>query len=225
MEADSNVVEYEIILNSVFQQKQTENSFTANNLDEGTHEIKVRARDSVGNFSAYGSHKVTIDLTSPSVPDPSTESPTNNDSPTWSWSANPDAIEYEITLDGVILGSQTETTFTMPSLEDGDHEIKIRAKDSVGNYSAFGIHVVTIDTTPPAIPSPTTSSPINNVNPEWTWSENEDVVEYEVILNEVVQGNQTHNSFKQRHLQMVVMKLKFVQRMQLEIIVLLEVTW
>ena len=52
----------------------------------------------------------------------------------------------------------------MPSLEDGFHEIKVRAKDSVGNWSQYGTHVVEIDTIPPTIPTPTTSSTVNNTN-------------------------------------------------------------
>ena len=64
-DADDDVVEYEIKLDSISQGTQTENSFTASNLSEGNHEIKVRARDSVGNYSAFGSHVVSIDLTSP----------------------------------------------------------------------------------------------------------------------------------------------------------------
>ena len=40
-----------------------------------------------------------------------------------------DAIEYEITIDNALIGTQTENSFTSTILSDGNHEIKVRAKD------------------------------------------------------------------------------------------------
>ena len=93
------------------------------------HEIKVRAKDEVGNFSDYGVNVVLIDTTAPSVPSPSTLSPTSNDRPIWTWAEIDDAILYEVTLNNIVIGNQTETIFSSnENLNDGTHELKIRSK-------------------------------------------------------------------------------------------------
>ena len=47
-----------------------ENSFTATTLSDGNHEIKIRAKDAVGNLSAFGTHNVLIDTIAPETPTP-----------------------------------------------------------------------------------------------------------------------------------------------------------
>ena len=68
------------MIDDIFQAKQNTTSFTASNLTEGTHEIKICATDSVGNKSEYGSHVVSIDLSAPNIPHPKTITPTSNTS-------------------------------------------------------------------------------------------------------------------------------------------------
>ena len=183
-------------MNNVIQQTQTETSFTPSALFEGANEIRVRAKDSVGNFSNYGSHIVYIDLTAPITPTPNTNTPTSNNRPRWTWSNISDAILYEVTLDGVVVSDQTISIFTSNTeLSDGTHELKVRAKDNVGNYSEYGVHTILVDTNSPNIPSPTTSTPTSDNTPTWTWSAISDAVEYEVKLNGVVQQIQTATSF------------------------------
>ena len=156
---------YEITLDNILIGTQTSNNYVANNLSEGSHEIKVRAKDSVGNYSEYGTHIVVVDLTAPNTPNPSSISPTNNVSPTWSWSQNTDVEEYEIILDTISLGTQSENSFTAYNLSEGEHTIKVRAKDSVGNLSAFGTHTIEIDTTPNDVPTPLTTTPTKDQTP------------------------------------------------------------
>ena len=69
-------------------------------------------------------------------------------------------------------------------MTDGEHEIKVRAKDSVGNYSSFGSHTVVVDTTATEIPSPFTITPTSNNKPTWNWQHIPNAVSYEVYLNE-----------------------------------------
>ena len=192
-----DAVLYEVVLNNIPQGQQSENTFTSNiKLTDGLHEIRVRAKDSVGNYSAYGSHIVIVDLTAPNILEPNTESPTNNNKPLWIWNSIHDAVVYEVTLDGEIQGTQNNTTFK-PSftLIDGEHELKVRAKDEVGNFSDYGVNVVIIDTTAPSVPSPTTTSPTSNDRPVWTWQEIDDAILYEITLNNIVIGNQTETIF------------------------------
>ena len=142
-------IEYEVTLNDVFQKNTTSSQFTSNLLAEGNHEIKVRAKDVVGNYSEIGSHIVTIDISSPNIPQLSAVSPTNNNRPTWSWSEISDAVEYEIKLNDVIQGTQTETSYTPNyDLKDGSHVLEVRAKDNVGNYSNYGSLIIVVDTIP-----------------------------------------------------------------------------
>ena len=161
-----DAVEYEITIDNVLVQSQSENIFNvSSNLSEGEHEIKVRAKDALGNYSEYGTHTIRIDLTAPNVPEPNTYSPTNNNRPTWSWSDIHDAVEYEISIDGVVVKNQKATSYTSALLDDGSHEINVRAKDNVGNWSLQGSHVVWIDTHAPDVPIPNTYSPTNNTTP------------------------------------------------------------
>ena len=192
---DDDVVEYEIIFDNISLGTQTDNSYTAYSLTEGSHTIKVRAKDSVGNLSAYGVHTIQIDTTPPDAPTPNTQTPTKDKTPTWSWSHADDVSSYEVTLNGVVIGSQTSNYFTSSTLNDGTHEIKVKAIDFAGNTSLYGSHIVTIDTTPPSIPVPTTLSPTNNRNPEWTWNQVQDAVLYEIILDGIAKGLQTGNNF------------------------------
>ena len=150
---------------------------------------------------------VYIDLTAPESPAPNSQSPTSNNRPTWTWSSISDAVEYEITLNGVIVSTQTISVFTSNTeLGDGTHEIKVRAKDAVGNYSNYGVHTILIDTNSPNIPSPSTSTPTSDNTPTWTWSAISDAVEYEIKLNGIVKQIQTTTSFTASALTNVHMK-------------------
>ena len=196
-----DAVEYEILVNNVFKTLTSENSFTSSSLSDGNHEIKVRAKDAVGNWSNYGSHIVVMDTTAPNIPVVSTNSPTNDTTPTWTWSQVTDAILYEIVLDNVVIQQQLTTIFTSSEiLTDGSHELKVRAKDAVGNWSGYGISNIVVDTTSPNIPSPSTTTPTNNPTPTWNWSAIADAVLYEVSLNGVIQGTQTNTSFTSTNL-------------------------
>ncbi|NDG53912.1 MAG: hypothetical protein EBY39_12985, partial [Flavobacteriia bacterium] len=190
-----DAVVYEVTLNESFQTEQTETYYIPNTLPQGTHTLKVRAKDLVGNWSDYGVHVVEIDTSAPSIPQPTTDTPTMNDTPTWIWSENLDAVLYEVVIDNVVKSKQTETSYTSDSLADGSHTIKVRAKDSVGNWSDFGVHTILIDTISPNIPQPSTDSPTNNNTPIWNWSEVNDAVLYEVVLDNVLQNTQTESSF------------------------------
>ena len=110
---------------TVSQGTQIENSFTATNLSEGNNTLQVRAKDAIGNWSAYGTHVVTIDITAPNIPNPSTQTPTNNSSPTWTWNANSDVVEYEIELNGNAYPNQSSASFTQIIYRTDQEEIKV----------------------------------------------------------------------------------------------------
>ena len=195
-ETIGRAVVYEVSLNDeIVVASQTSTSYTPSMLTGGFHTLKVRAKKTKGNWSEPGFHTVEIDLIAPEIPQPNTTTPTNNKTPTWTWSENEDVYEYEVILDNVIFGIQTENKFTASTLSDGTHELKVRAKDSVGNWSAFGSHTILIDTTSPNVPRPFTQSPTNNNTPSWSWLQIQDAVLYEITLNNVIQGSQESTTF------------------------------
>jgi len=53
-------------------------------LADGTY--KVYAIDAAGNLSSASSNSVTVDTTAPTAPSVSGTTPTNDTTPTWSWS-------------------------------------------------------------------------------------------------------------------------------------------
>ena len=101
----------------------------------------------------------------PPIPQPKADTPTRKTSIMWTWQEVTDAVDYEILLNDIPQDFQTNTTFLIDNLSEGNHEIKVRAKDSVGNYSDYGTHVVYVDLTSTKIPSPITTTPTNNTSP------------------------------------------------------------
>ena len=92
--------------------------FTNLDFDQIKTQIKsyLRANSDFNDFDFEGSNfSVLIDTTPPSVPKPQTNTPTNNNNPIWNWVNIPDAILYEVLIDGVVQGTQTQTSFTKNS--------------------------------------------------------------------------------------------------------------
>ena len=179
---------------------QTFTSFTSTNLSDGVHEIKVRSKDVVGNYSAFGVHSVLIDTTPPNTPTITSDSPTNNDRPEWSWNDISDAVEYNVILNDVIVSTQTETTFIpTEQLKDGTHTLKVRAKDLVGNYSDYAFNSILIDTTAPSVPAPITTSPTSNSSPTWNWNIVTTSSHMKYYLMEYLKVNKLKIHFQQIH--------------------------
>ena len=132
--------EYEITLNDVLQSSTSELFYTPNfDLSHGKNEIKVRAKDAVGNWSNYGSHIIFVDLIATDAPSPNTNTPTNNLRPTWTWEQIPDAVAYNVYINENFIKQQTKTLYQVDfDLDTGLHEIKVYAIDAVGNISDAG---------------------------------------------------------------------------------------
>ena len=180
------------VANSDVSYKSTED------LSDGEHTIEVMSEDSSGNLSDIGSHTVRIDTTPPIVPNPETTlSITNNPRPTWNWAKTADIAEFGIIFDGGTEIITQSNSFTATSdLPDGSYEIKVRAKDEVGNWSEYGTNTVVVDISSPAIPQPKTTTPTNNSQPTWTWTSVPDAVKYGVILGEESEVLITDSEYK-----------------------------
>jgi hypothetical protein len=143
-------------------------SVTSLGLSDGAYTYRVRASDAQGNASNWVSASVVIDMTAPAAPGtPSTASPTNNATPTWSWSAASDgsgaglaspayAVQWSQSpgfASGVTSDTSDTAGFTQPStLSDGTWYLRVKATDKAGNASGWsGVGSVVVDSAAPLI--------------------------------------------------------------------------
>ena len=124
-------------------------------LEEGVYTIEVVATDLAQNESDTGRGVLEIDVTAPEAPFMD-ELVTNIISPTITGSAEAGS-EVSLLLSGETYFVETNAngiwSFPIPiELLEGSYEIRMRAKDQVGNESEEGIGILVIDLTPPEIP-------------------------------------------------------------------------
>lgn len=178
---------------------------------DGAKSFSVLAYDWVGNESLVDTGIVVIDRTPPSLPTGfalSGASPTNDNTPEWTWAHHADYVTeslwgYELRLDGVdiIDVGLVESFIHSEALSDGAHTMEIRSYDNLGNRSDWSSPAtVVVDTTPLAVPGmPTAASPTNNVRPTWTWDAiydpDEDLYRYNVYLDGALLAWTTTTSF------------------------------
>jgi hypothetical protein len=110
------------------------------NLPEGTHTLRVRARDARGNMGPIAEHQVVIDRTAPGMqvrPDnggPFASTIAVTITPT---GGSPgETVTYECILDDQAL-PQCLPEMTISGLAPGPHTFRVRATDDLGNQSGF----------------------------------------------------------------------------------------
>ena len=145
-----DAIVYGVKLNNNSEIETSPTSFTPSSpLSQGNHTLQVRAKDNANNWSAYGTHTITIDTTAPAVPSPTSQTPTNDTTPTWTWSPISGAVSYRVRLNGTLQGDVSTTSYTSSNLPQGTHTIQVASVDGAGNVSAYGSHTIIIDTTAP----------------------------------------------------------------------------
>ncbi len=135
---------------------------------------RVRAFDVLGNASSWVDPSIVYDPDPPTAPGTpaATVDPTNDATPVWTWAGSDDAISgvdlyhIQIRRDGSASWDVLDTELDIPDarapgdetweqalqLESGGYEIRVRAMDVAGNYSAWSeLGAVTIDRTPPEV--------------------------------------------------------------------------
>lgn len=151
----------------------------AGSMAEGVHIVFVQERDAAGNWSDQGSAQVTIDLTKPGSPTvQGTASPTNDATPTWTWSSSEGDKTFRYKFNSFDFSSgapaTTATSYTPSSaLLDGTYTLYVQESDSAGNWSGTASFPITIDVTKPNAPVIVTTapkSPQSSVRPTMTWS-------------------------------------------------------
>ncbi|MCU0697523.1 MAG: Ig-like domain-containing protein [Myxococcaceae bacterium] len=139
-------------------------------LSEGSHTVRARAADAVGNESAPGpAVTFSVDTAAPAVPSltsPAAGASVATNRPLVQGTADPGST-VTIRIDGVVVGTVVASssgafTFSPPSaLTDGPHQVTAQATDAVGNTSAQSApRTFTVDTAAPA--APVVTSPANN---------------------------------------------------------------
>ena len=120
-------------------------------LADGSHSFQVRATDAAGlTDPTPASHAWTVDTVTPNTsfdvvpPDPS-----NDDAPTFEFSANETGSSFECRLDGGAWGACSSPE-TIGLLADGSHTFDVRAVDAAGNVDPSpDSHTWTVDTVAP----------------------------------------------------------------------------
>jgi hypothetical protein len=139
-------------------------------LTDGTWYFRIKATDVANNVSTSAiSDPIIVDTTGPTKPGtPSAGSDSNDNTPTWNWTASTDAgaglafIAYAVEwsqdtgfsgLGG--LAGITENSYTIPdglSMTDSTWYFRVKAIDALGNESAWSdTGIIHIDTTAPII--------------------------------------------------------------------------
>jgi hypothetical protein len=175
-------------------------------LGDGSHAVKARAMDAVGNPSPESNtHTFTIDTAPPAAPvllTPANGSTTNNNRPAYSGTAEPGST-VTIIVNGGEVGMTTvnasgEWFLTQPTaLAEGIHRVKARARDAVGNTSPeSSANTFTVDTTPstaPVVLAPANGSTGNDNTPTYNGTA-EPGSTVTVIVNGAVMGTATANA-------------------------------
>lgn len=146
----------------------------------GSHTLYVQEEDAAGNISSSGSKIIVVDTSAGNPPVVTGTTPTNDNTPTWSWTSGGGIGNYKYRLDDSnIDGNPTQTTaisFTPSSvLADGLHILYIKEQDAAGNWSTSAYFGITIDTQKPAAPlftSGTTVNPSYTRTVTWAWQSN-----------------------------------------------------
>ncbi|MBN2659509.1 MAG: hypothetical protein JXR86_20800 [Spirochaetales bacterium] len=103
-------------------------------LSEGSYTFEIQAADAAGNWSESGFFTTIIDLTAPESPEVSGISPTNVQTPTWSWTIPDGATDIRYRLSGAewVIAGGTETTAFSPlsDLSEGSYILEVQAQDS-----------------------------------------------------------------------------------------------
>lgn len=171
-------------------------------LPPGIYYWHVRAQDSVGNWSAYSS-SWTVTLVVCNVPGtpilvaPTNGSTTNNNAPLFDWNTASDATEYHFQLDDnsdfsspSVSISVIDTYYSPGTYSDKTYYWRVRGHNTASGCDIYGSFsttwTVTIDTTPPPVPtlsSPSNGSSSTDTTPTFNWNASGGAVNYQIQVD------------------------------------------
>jgi len=145
-------------------------------MGDGPQTLYIGERDAAGNWSATASCTIVIDTFPPNPPIVTGTSPTANLRPTWSWSQAPlsgnGTFRYRLDNNDLTSGATESTVFShtpQEDLPDGPHTLYLQERDDAGNWSGSGSLLIEVDTTAPAAPHLSGTSPVRTATPTWNW--------------------------------------------------------
>lgn len=130
-------------------------SHTFDSLDEGEHTVDIRATNGRG-LTSTDTVTFTVDSITPEVtitaPEDSSTIDTANTTVEWDGDDDGTGIDhYEISIDGSTWEDVgTDTSYDLEDLDDGDHEVEVKAVDGAGNENITSVEF-TVDTTAPEL--------------------------------------------------------------------------
>ncbi|HYH95367.1 kelch repeat-containing protein [Hyalangium sp.] len=138
-------------------------------LSEGSHSMYVRARDAEGNVDEIpATYFWTVDTVPPGASFASTPEPeTRLSIPAFSFSATEPRVTFECSLDGAPFA---ECSDGFPSLNDGPHQLAVRARDEAGNVGSpagYSWKVDTVKPEPPVLQEPTPGQEFFSTRPRF----------------------------------------------------------
>ncbi|MCX5768964.1 MAG: Ig-like domain-containing protein [Candidatus Hydrogenedentes bacterium] len=145
---------------------------------EGVYTLYVEEQLVDLSWSDPGTFAITVDLTSPSAPIVSGDTPTNDTTPLWTWISGGGGGNgiYRYQLDSEDEGGWTVTdvpdvlSFVPENeLAQGDYTLYVQERDEAGNWSESGERAVTIDVTSPTPPIVSAPARTSSLRPMWTW--------------------------------------------------------
>ncbi len=117
-----------------------------------------------------------IDNEPPTAPgvDTSGTTPTNDTTPTWTWTAGSGGagyFRYGFAVGTWIAEDVTDTSYTPVSdLAEGGHTLYVQERDDMNNWSDAGALTIVVDTTAPDAPFVTGPTSTADATPTWTWA-------------------------------------------------------
>ena len=204
--SSTNAVDYQILVdnNQDFASPEIDGivvgtGYTSTvSLNAGVNYWKVGARNNIGLWGQWsGTHGFTISgPVAPTLVSPANGALfTNTNTPTFSWNASTDAVDYEIIVDdNQNFGSPeidevlTETEYNSTvALSAGVNHWKVRARNNVGLWGDWsGISGFTISgPVAPTLVSPANGATFTNTNtPTFSWNASTDAVDYEIMVDD-----------------------------------------
>ncbi len=154
-DAVSGATQYAVTVDGQDVGTTGETSWTSNNLWRGEHSMHVKAVDASGNRSeqsrtskiivtGQGSGSLVATSSATAGPNASLAASmvdglranefAGNDVK-WQWNAMPDAVQYEVTVDGQVAGNTGSLEWISRNLFTGEHSLTVKAIDSSGAKS------------------------------------------------------------------------------------------
>ncbi|HEX8082780.1 MAG TPA: Ig-like domain-containing protein [Solirubrobacteraceae bacterium] len=128
---------------------------------DATYVFHVRATDAAGNLGPEATRSYTLDRVEPVAPTITgrPNAVTNDDTPTWTFTASFDVVKYRCHLDRgatVVYAYAVCTsphTYDLTALPDGTYTFGVRGSDDAANESTETSDTFTLDRSPPAAPT------------------------------------------------------------------------